>query len=163
MYRETEAFHSFFILPILVDREKGGTDTGRSREIAYQVIFAPTLEKLVTTFPTAGQSRGRRTVGDSSRTQDDPTRIVLQPARNSGREKSSPWKIRTRWANVAIRLWCHISRDPKYRIQTIQSEPTALSDSAMGRNAKSLEPAKYHFDYQTTTRSSCIMFGIYPI
>ena len=66
-----------------VEQEIWETDSGRSQGKVVQVISAPIADKLVTMFPTFGRSRGGRTVEDSSGTQDDPIRILLQTAAKS--------------------------------------------------------------------------------
>ena len=60
-----------------VDRDIGKTDNGRSRGIVNQVFSTLIAERLVRMFPTIGQSRGTKTVDDSSGIRDDPTRTVL--------------------------------------------------------------------------------------
>ena len=49
-----------------VDRDIGKIDRDWTREIVDQVSFAHIVERLVTRFPTAGRSRKRRMVDDSS-------------------------------------------------------------------------------------------------
>ena len=51
------------LVETLVDQEIGEIDNSRSQGVGDQVI----VEKLVTMFPNAGQSKGRRTVDDSSK------------------------------------------------------------------------------------------------
>ena len=73
-------------------------------------------------FPTVGRSRERRTVDNSSETQDDLTQTVLRATTKS----MLPTPIRrnpirsplqcVRCTNVATGLWCHIPRDPNYRM-----------------------------------------------
>ena len=56
------------LVETLVDQEIGEIDIGWSQGKVDQVFSGPIEEKLVRVFPTVDQSRGRRTVNDSSGT-----------------------------------------------------------------------------------------------
>ena len=80
---------------IIADKKKGETDNGQSLERVDQANSTSIAEKPVIMFPIAGQSRGKRVVGDPSIIEDDLTRTTLQLATKSmllipDWEKSSP-------------------------------------------------------------------------
>ena len=77
---------------IPADQDIGKTDNDRSREIVDQVFSTLIAEKLVTMFLIASQSRGRRTVDESSGIRDYSTQTVLQKAIKSVLPTPNPEK-----------------------------------------------------------------------